>query len=52
MQTQRIFSAHNFTLYHNELFIKNEMGVVGLRLKYEVEGKSILKLGEPKKPLL
>ena len=27
-------------------FIKKEMGVVGLRLKYELEGKSVLELEE------
>ena len=48
MQAQRIFTAYDFTLPHNEVFIKKEMGVVGMRLKYELEGKSVLSLEEPK----
>lgn len=48
MQSQQILTAYDFTLPHNEDFIKKEMGVVGLRLKYELEGKSVLSLEEPK----
>ena len=48
MQSQQILTAYDFTLPHNESFIKKEMGVVGLRLKYELEGKSVLSLEEPK----
>ena len=48
MQSQQILTAYDFTLPHNEAFIKKEMGVVGLRLKYELEGKSVLSLEEPK----
>lgn len=48
MQGQRILTAYDFTLPHNESFIKREMGVVGMRLKYELEGKSVLSLEEPK----
>ena len=48
MQAQQILTAYDFTLPHNETFIKKEMGVVGLRLKYELEGKSVLSLEEPK----
>ena len=44
MQAKNILTAHDFTLPHNESFIKKEMGVVGLRLKYELEGKSVLLL--------
>lgn len=48
MQSQQILTAYDFTLPNNEAFIKKEMGVVGLRLKYELEGKSVLSLEEPK----
>ena len=48
MQSRQILTAYDFTLPHNEAFIKKEMGVVGLRLKYELEGKSVLSLEEPK----
>ena len=44
MQAKNILTAYDFTLPHNESFIKKEMGVVGLRLKYELEGKSVLAL--------
>lgn len=44
MQAKNILTAYDFTLPHNENFIKKEMGVVGLRLKYELEGKSVLEL--------
>ena len=46
MIAKNILTAYDFTLPHNESFIKKEMGVVGLRLKYELEGKSILELEE------
>ncbi|WP_309614420.1 Y-family DNA polymerase [Flavobacterium sp.] len=48
MQAKDIKTAYDFTLPHNEAFIKKEMGVVGLRLKYELEGKSVLELDLPK----
>lgn len=44
MVAKNILTAYDFTLPHNESFIKKEMGVVGLRLKYELEGKSVLLL--------
>ena len=44
MQARNILTAYDFTLPHNESYIKKEMGVVGLRLKYELEGKSVLLL--------
>ena len=47
MKAQNILTAFDFTLSHNESFIKKEMGVVGLRLKNELEGKSVLKLDNP-----
>lgn len=46
MKAKNILNAYDFTLPHNENFIKKEMGVVGLRLKYELEGKSVLELEE------
>ncbi len=48
MQAQNILTAYDFTLPQNENFIKKEMGVVGIRLKMELEGKSVLELEEPK----
>ncbi|MFM2214629.1 MAG: Protein UmuC [Bacteroidota bacterium] len=48
MKAKNINNAYDLTLPHNEAFIKKEMGVVGLRLKYELEGKSVLELEEPK----
>jgi DNA polymerase V len=44
MKAKNILTAYDFTLPHNEIFIKKEMGVIGLRLKYELEGKSVLAL--------
>ena len=48
MQAKNINTAYDFTLPHNESFIRKEMGVVGMRLKYELEGKSVLEMEEPK----
>lgn len=48
MKSKNINTAYDFTLPHNETFIKKEMGVTGLRLKYELEGKSVLELDLPK----
>ena len=48
MQAQNIKTAYDFTLPHNEAFIRKEMGVIGMRLKYELEGKSVLEMEEPK----
>jgi len=47
MKTQNIFTAYDFIQPQNESYIKKEMGVVGLRLKNELEGKSVLKLDNP-----
>lgn len=44
MKAKNILTAYDFTLPHNESYIKKEMGVIGLRLKYELEGKSVLTL--------
>jgi DNA polymerase V len=48
MKTNNINTAYDFTLPENENYIRKEMGVVGLRLKYELEGKSVLEMEEPK----
>ena len=48
MKAKNILTAYDFTLPHNESYIKKEMGVVGIRLKYELEGKSVLEMEEPK----
>ena len=48
MKDKNIHTAYDFTLPHNEMFIKTTMGVVGLRLKYELEGQSVLEMEEPK----
>lgn len=48
MKAKNINTAYDFTLPHNEPFIKTTMGVVGLRLKYELEGKSVLEMDLPK----
>lgn len=48
MKAKNINTAYDFTLSNNEAFIKKEMGVVGMRLKYELEGKSVLDLDLPK----
>lgn len=41
---RNINTALDFIAPHNESWIKKEMGVIGLRLKYELEGKSVLDL--------
>ena len=48
MQARNIKTAYDFTLPYNEAFIRKEMGVVGMCLKYELEGKSVLEMEEPK----
>lgn len=48
MKAKGINTAYDFTLPQHEGFIKTTMGIVGLRLKYELEGKSVLELEEPK----
>ena len=48
MKAKNIHTAYDFTLPQNESFIKKEMGVVGIRLKYELEGQSVLEMEEPK----
>ncbi|EDO25686.1 predicted protein, partial [Nematostella vectensis] len=48
MKAKNIFTAFDFVQPYNEAFIKKEMGVTGLRLKYELEGKSVIDIDEPK----
>ena len=48
MKDRNIHTAYDFTLPHNEAFIKKEMGVVGNRLRLELLGQSVLELEEPK----
>ena len=48
MQAKNILTAYDFVQPYNESFIKKEMGVVGIRLKMELEGKSVLEMDEPK----
>lgn len=48
MKAQNIFTAYDFVQPYNEGFIKKQMGVVGIRLKMELEGKSVLEMEEPK----
>ena len=48
MQSKNIFTAFDFTLPKNETYIKTTMGVLGMRLKYELEGKSVMEMEEPK----
>lgn len=47
MKLKNINTAYDFTLPQHESFIKREMGVTGLRLKMELEGKSVLTLDNP-----
>jgi DNA polymerase V len=48
MKNKNINTAYEFTLPENENYIRKETGVVGIRLKYELEGKSVLEMEEPK----
>ena len=41
---KNIETAFDFIQHQNTSWIKNEMGVLGLRLKYELEGKAVLEL--------
>lgn len=47
METRNIKTAYDFTEPMHTAWIKSQMGVVGLRLKKELEGESVLKLDEP-----
>jgi len=44
MKLRNIKTALDFVQPQHEAWIKKEMGVIGLRLKYELEGKSVLDL--------
>lgn len=44
VKLRNINTAHDFIQPQHEAWIKKEMGIVGLRLKYELEGKSVLDL--------
>ena len=44
MIAHNILTAYDFTKPQHETWIKKEMGVIGMRLKYELEGKSVLDL--------
>ena len=46
-KAQNISTAFDFIQPQHEAWIKREMGVVGLRLKMELEGKSVLPLDKP-----
>jgi DNA polymerase V len=44
MMAHNILTAYDFTKPQHEAWIRKEMGVIGMRLKYELEGKSVLNL--------
>lgn len=44
MMLRQIVTAFDFIKPEHENWIKKEMGIVGMRLKYELEGKSVLDL--------
>ncbi len=44
MVAHHILTAYDFTKPQHETWIRKEMGVLGMRLKYELEGKSVLDL--------
>jgi len=44
MMAHNILTAYDFTKPQHEVWIRKEMGVIGMRLKYELEGKSVLDL--------
>lgn len=44
VKLRNINTAYDFTQPQHEVWIKKEMGVLGMRLKYELEGKSVLDL--------
>ena len=47
MMARKIHTAHDFVQPYNRDFVKNQMGVVGLRLIAELNGDSVLGLEEP-----
>jgi len=44
MIAHNIHTAYDFTKPQHEAWIRKQMGVIGMRLKYELEGKSVLAL--------
>ena len=42
LKAKKVVTAYDFTLPHMEAWIKKEMGVIGMRIKYELEGKPVL----------
>ncbi|MCZ8196100.1 MAG: Y-family DNA polymerase [Flavobacterium sp.] len=44
MIAHNILTAYDFTKPQHEAWIRKEMGIIGIRLKYELEGKSVLDL--------
>jgi DNA polymerase V len=44
MMAHHILTAYDFTKPQHEVWIRKEMGIIGIRLKYELEGKSVLDL--------
>ncbi|MBK9224046.1 MAG: Y-family DNA polymerase [Flavobacterium sp.] len=44
MIAHNILTAYDFTKPQHEAWIRKQMGVIGMRLKYELEGKSVLEL--------
>lgn len=47
MKAKNIHTAHDFTEPFYENWIKKEMGVIGLRLRKELLGESVLRIEEP-----
>lgn len=47
MKAKNILTAYNFTEPFHESWIKKEMGVIGLRLRKELLGESVLGIEEP-----
>ena len=46
LKTRNVFTAYDFTLPHMETWIQKEMGVVGMRIKMELEGQPTIGDGQ------
>lgn len=46
LKARNVFTAYDFTEPHMEAWIKKEMGIIGLRIKYELEGRPAIGSGE------
>lgn len=46
LKARKVYTAFDFTEPHIEAWIKKEMGVVGLRIKYELEGQPAIGDGQ------